>query len=898
MSAARLHKRAVKKAAKAAAKKRSAALRKKSAVKAVAPQNARKNSSKIPTRISELDKKKIVDYQHDETRRNNPAAGLVGAEIEAAKSKTYRIHDSHIPPMLRLSWAGRDGRRTMSVPTLSLHVHERIEPRAIIRAVQSNGNGQPPLFESPSENLPPQAAIRFYQHDTRWSNRLIAGDSLLVMNSLLEKEKYAGKVQCVYMDPPYGIKYGSNFQAFVDKREVQDGKDEDLTSEPEVLKAFRDTWENDMHSYVAYLRDRLFLARKMLAKTGSCFVQISGENLHLVRCLMDEIFGPENFISVITFRTKTGRLSDSFMDNVSDYLVWYAKDKGMMKSRKVYQAKKVEGDAVWSFVELKNGERRKMTKAEREDHSTLPSGAKVYRLRSLAPVGYNANATFNVEFEGKNYGPPGPAGRKSWRTNKQGMERLKAAGRIAVTKDHLEYIFYHDDFPYTVISNNWADTRGTSDKRYVVQTADEIVQRCILMSTDPGDLVFDPTCGSGTTAYVAEHWGRRWVTCDTSRVALTLARQRLMTARFDYYRIQDDNAGVQSGFVCRTVPHITLKSIANNIPPEKEVLHDQPDADKTRARVTGPFTVEAVPAPIVKSPEELTRAAKKNRESVPALPAGMESARQGETLRHSEWRDELMQSGVCGKGRAKVMFSWVESCADSPILNLKFETKGANPKRGFVSFGPEHGPLSQWQVERVRKEAARRSLDSELLVFAAFEFDPEAARTLDELDWPGVTVLKVKMNADLQTTDLKKKSDGEPFWLMGRPDVELRQLKSGRDHGKWVAEVRGFDYYNPRTGKVDPREAGKHIAAWMLDTNYDERSVFPRQVFFPMAGKSKEGWTPLARALKNEVDLDKIEMFQGTKSLPFELGDKRLVAVKIVDDCGIESLRVLDPDRS
>ena len=906
MSAARLHQRAKAKAAKTVAQKRAAKARK-AANKTRGNPVVRKGAPKRLAPAPKPDKRQIADYHHNKTRRNPPAVGLAAAETGPEKIKTYRM-DSHLPPLLQLSWAERERRRTMSIPTLSLHVHERIEPRAIIRAVRSNGNGQPPLFEAPSENLPPQEAIQFYQHDTQWSNRLIAGDSLLVMNSLLEKEKYGGKVQCVYMDPPYGIKYGSNFQPFVNKREVRDGKAEDLTSEPEVLKAFRDTWQNEIHSYLPYLCDRLFLARKMLAETGSCFVQIGEENVHLVRCLMDDIFGVENFVSVITFRTKTGRLSDSIMANVSDYLIWYAKAKGSMKSRKVYLAKEVEGDAVWSSVQLPNGKRRKMTKAERGDHSLLPGGARVYRLRSLAPVGYNPNATFSVEFEGKIYGPPGPPGRRSWCTNKEGVERLKAAGRIEAVGEHLEYVFYFDDFPHTAISNNWADTRGASDKRFVVQTANEIVQRCLMLTTDAGDLVFDPTCGSGTTAHVAEQWGRRWITCDTSRVALTLARQRLMTATYEYYRLVDEGKGISGGFDHKTVPHVTLKSLARGKPAEEETLADVPKKDSAKARVTGPFTVEAVPAPVVRSPEELIRGPKKNKEADDALPAGAEAARRGETLRHSEWRDELMQSGIRGKGGGKIMFSWVESCAGSPILNLKFETKGANPKRGFVSFGPEHAPLSQWQVERARKEAARRSLDSELLVFAAFEFDPEAARTLDELEWPGVTVLKVKMNADLQTADLKKQSDGEPFWLMGRPDVGLRRLQSGKDRGKWVVKVRGFDYYDPRTGKIESRDADKHIAAWMLDANYDERQVFPSQVFFPMAdkiyppkggrgGKRADGWTPLALALKAEVDPEKIEAFHGTESLPFELGGRRLVAVKIVDDRGIESLRVLDPER-
>jgi adenine-specific DNA-methyltransferase len=424
------------------------------------------------------------------------------------------------------------------------------------------------------------------------------------------------------------------------------------------------------------------------------------------------------------------------------------------------------------------------------------------------------------------------------------------------------------------------------------------------MTTDPGDLVFDPTCGSGTTAYVAEQWGRRWITCDTSRVAITLAKQRLMTALFDYYELAHPEEGVGSGFIYKTVPHITLKSIANNEPPAQETLYDQPFVDNKRTRVTGPFTVEAVPAPVVKPIVDVGRIAD------PTIEADISIARTGETLRHAEWRAQLLRSGIRGKNGQYILFSRVEPLAGTRWLHAEAETKpndrGSDtvrealpeykkPQRVVISFGPEHAPLEQRQVELAWEEGRKLVPRPGIVVFAAFQFDPEAAKDIDELDPAkiGMTLLKVQMNADLLTDDLKKKrSSSESFWLMGQPDVKLTKLKSGDDKGKYQVEVLGFDYYNTKTGIIESGGSDR-IAMWLLDTNYDGRSLFPRQVFFPMAADD-EGWARLAKSLKAEIDEDLIEAYRGTVSLPFEAGKNRRIAVKIVDDRGIESLKVME----
>lgn len=419
------------------------------------------------------------------------------------------------------------------------------------------------------------------------------------------------------------------------------------------------------------------------------------------------------------------------------------------------------------------------------------------------------------------------------------------------------------------------------------------------MTTDPGDLVFDPTCGSGTTAYVAEQWGRRWITCDTSRVALTLAKQRLMTAVFDYYELAHLEEGVGSGFKYKPVPHITLKSIANNEPPAQETLYDQPQVDRKRTRVSGPFTVEAVPAPAVKSVEEILGDAPQE--------ADASIARSGETLRQTEWRDELLRAGIRAKAAQHIRFARLEPLPGCRWLHADGETRPSaegsdrvreggtayTPQRIVVSFGPEHAPLEQRQVAHAIEEAQTLVPKPKLIVFAAFQFDPEAAKDIDETNWPGVTLLKAQMNADLLTDDLKKKrASNESFWLIGQPDVRLEKIAKGDDKGKWRVSVEGFDYYNTKTGSIESGGSDR-IAVWLLDTDYDGRSLFPRQVFFPMAGPD-EGWAKLARNLKAEIDEERVEAYRGTVSLPFAPGKHQRIAVKIVDDRGIESLKVME----
>ena len=942
---------------------------------------------------SKAKKRKIEQYDHkDKKRINNPPVGLVTPETDPPLP-THKIYD-YIPPVPtvkpgkaldydphldpQLVWAGKKEHSSFEVPTVSLHVHETIDPRTIIDAVRRrNGNGlpaQPSLFERPEEKLPLRDAVDFYKHAHGWSNRLIAGDSLLIMNSLLEKEGMAGQVQMIYLDPPYGIKYGSNFQPFVNKRDVKDGKDEDLTQEPEMIRAFRDTWELGIHSYLTYLRDRLLLARELLHESGSIFVQIGHENLHLVRAIMDEVFGPANHCPDIAFQ-KTSYATADLVPEVSDYLLWYGKDAAKIKFRKLFFSSLPSGDELASwYLEVANGEIRKVSSVELADSTKIPRDARLFQSRDAASAGAGAS-TFTFRFGAKDYHP---GTNRHWKTNLEGMKYLLHANRLFAAENSLRYKRYSTDYPWTEYTNVWTDTIVGSfhePRVYVVQTSPKVLQRCILMTTDPGDLVLDPTCGSGTTAFVAEQRGRRWITCDTSRVAVTLAKQRLMTAQFDYYELAHPDEGVGSGFRYKTVPHVTLKSIANN--PEiregltreqidaaiakyadQETLYDQPYVDKSRVRVTGPFTLEAVPAPTVRSLEDIERDITNASYSAPVIPNPSQSrgsvtpassrdsrdpnagegpaspavlhpaqsrtsvtptssqtptplldasvARKGPTLRHTEWRDELLKTGLRGKGGHHIDFSRVEPLAGTRWLHADAETKGVKPERVVFSFGPEYSLLEQRQVELAWEEARTLSPKPAILVFAAFEFDPEAAKDIDSMtkEKTGMTFLTAQMNADLLTEDLKKKrASNQGFWLVGRPDVEVRPakkseipasvvagLQTGTSH--LIAEVRGFDYYDTRTGSIESGSAAK-IAMWLLDTDYDGRSLYPRQVFFPMADDD-EGWARLARNLKAEIDPDLIEQYRGTISLPFEPGAHKRIAVKVIDDRGVESLKVVD----
>ncbi len=969
------------------------------------PPNSRRNAR------GRTEPVQVLSYRHGETRMNNPEVGMVHAATDPDGDKTTWAYDPHLDPALNfdsaragietliddalasndpgrmkealeelkrlqqpyLTWTGKAETTSFTVDTVSLHVHERVDPATILAHVAKRLSGkdaasqwqQPDLFAAPFENLPLRQALEFYRHEKGWSNRLVAGDSLLVMNSLLTKESMGGCVQMIYMDPPYGIKYGSNFQPFVNKRDVKDRSDKDLTQEPETIKAFRDTWELGIHSYLTYLRDRLLLARELLSESGSIFVQIGDENVHRVRMLMDEVFGEENFVSLLSYRSSVP-LGATYVPGIMTYVLMYAKARDRMKFKSLFSERDPEEEIRYAFTERSDGHYARMTVSQRKEVDHVAKTSRLFVAENLNSAGRTESCVFSFDFEGSEYVPTQG---KSWKTNLDGMKRLTLAGRILSPAGNLNYKLYLDDYPVRELTDVWMDTQGASDKTYVVQTSNKVIQRCLLMTTDPGDLVLDPTCGSGTTAYVAEQWGRRWITCDTSRVAITLAKQRLMTASFDYYILRDPHEGLKGSFNYETVPHITLKSIANNpdidtiydedhpkiaaalvdlnaaltaAPPgplepsqgvrkgepvrfedgetlhewevpfawpedwpaaarsafdafhkarqamqrrmdqsiadhaQQETLYDKPHVDKTRLRITGPFSVEAVPAPTVLSLDE----------SLPPQEADATIARSGETARQALWRDELLETGVRAKNGAVLRFAELETLPSTKTIHASGSLQSCEPV--VVSFGPAHAALEQRQVETAMQEAYTLLPRPQFVLFCAFAFGPEAAKDIDEMSVPDMVFLKVQMNTDLLTEDLKKKrASNQSFWLMGQPDVKLRQ----RDDGLWQVKVNGFDYFDPRAG--DLVSGGKNkIAMWSLDTDYDQRSLMPHQVFFPMAG-DRDGWHRLRKTIRAQLDEDLLEQFHSTVSLPFAAGENRRIAVKIVDDRGIESLRIM-----
>lgn len=780
----------------------------------------------MPKPRKKTTKSKVDLYIHKgEKRKNNPPVGLVSTTTDKLNGRTKYQHDPHIDPFL--SWAGKAEGMSFEVPNVSLHIHELIDPARIIKSFlkPTKADEQLSIFEEPA-NYPPLAkAIDFYKHEHDWTNRLIAGDSLLVMNSLLVKEGMAGKVQMIYIDPPYGIKYNSNFQPFVNDHAVKDGNDDEIPAEPEMIQAFRDTWELHIHSYLTHLRDRLILAKELLHESGSVFIQINDDNVHLIRSICDEVFGSKRFVGLIAFKTATNQNAKR-VQRLYDYLVWYSR-------------------------------------------SDSPKFHSLYRERTQEEI---ENTFNNIEVGGKRY----KAAQLDYTAEQ--IKRLKAAGRLTDNDRYGKR--YPEDFPFTELDNVWQGTiisTYSKEKIYVVQTSTVAIERCMLMTTDNSDLVLDITCGSGTTAYVAEQWGRRWITCDTSRVAITLAKQRLLISPFDYYVLEHPEEGIKSGFAYAKIPHITLNQIANGDPPKQDILLNKPNKNTQKIRVTGPFTVEAVPSLRVKPFDG---------KMLKLDLSGAELARTGETGKQTEWRDELKASGIRAIGGRTMAFSIVEPMAATRYLHARAEVleKDGTNKLAYISFGPDFGPLEQRQAEMAINEARSLKEKPDFVIFAAFHFDPEAAKDIDQMEWKGVTILKAQMSVDLLTADLRKKrSSNQSYWLIGQPDVEVKKLKDGR----FVVKVNGFDYYNPITGEIESKGTS-HIAMWFLDTDYDERCILPDQVFFP-EGDQKRDWSRLARALKSEVNTDALEKFSGVQSLPFTAGGNKKIAVKIIDNRGIES---------
>jgi len=865
---------------------------------------------------------KIESIRHKDKRRNIPTEELrdfVADDELTPKSMLYP-RDPSLDP--QLVWKGKDeqDREDLSVPVVPIYIQEKIHPQAIIDAlprIEQAGDDQPNLFADfnggPKEF---EQKIDFYHHEQNWSNRLILGDSLLAMTSLAEKEGLKGKVQTIYLDPPYGVKFGSNWQVSTRKRDVKDGKAEDATRQPEQVRAFRDTWKLGIHSYLAYLRDRLVVARDLLTESGSVFVQIGDENVHLVRSLLDEVFGSENSCGLIQFQKTTGAGSPAIgtdvIASVVDYVLWYAKNAESVKYRQLYVEKSLgeEGTTQYVNAQSPNGDTdRRLTEEELRNPDTIPEGWKVFASDNLTSQSAGETTLFEFDVNGQKFRP----GKGGWKTNLKGMKKLAVAHRLKPIGNSLMYRRFFADFPVSPINNLWRDvliTGFSEQKVYVVQTSSKVPERCILMTTDPGDLVLDPTCGSGTTAYMAEQWGRRWITMDTSRVAVALARTRLMAARYPYYLLADSPEGIKKeaeqtgkmppeyktegdikkGFVYKRVPHVTLKSIANNPDikegmsreeidraiarhADTESLYHLPFQDNKYVRVCGPFSVESL------SPHRVLSAASENQD-------GAVSDREGREQQDfaSMIIDNLKKAGVQNTRKAeRLTFDRLDPYAGA-WLHAAGEYTDAEGKtrRVAVSIGPEHGTLGPQQVKEAAKEAVQ-GVGFDMLIVCGFAFDPHVAEEVKR--YGKLIVLPTKMNPDLAMGDelLKKTGAGNLFMVFGEPDVDIK-----KKNGHIVAEIKGLDVYDPTTGQIRSSSTDD-IACWFIDTNYNGESFFVRHAYFTGA---QEPYDKLKRALRADIDEAAWSSLYSTVSRPFDKPESGKIAVKVINHYGDEVLKV------
>jgi adenine-specific DNA-methyltransferase len=906
--------------------------------------------------------KSVESLTHDEaTRKNIPTAEFQSVlEKEQQQPKQIRYpRNTDLDP--QLVWRGKDEQdwSDLVVHAPPLYIQEKVHPKALIDDLlretkeREHGAGQITADLFADFNGIPKGADKteFYQHDQNWTNRMILGDSLQVMASLAEREGLRGKVQCIYFDPPYGIKFNSNFQWSTTSRDVKDGKADHITREPEQVKAFRDTWRDGIHSYLTYLRDRLTVARDLLTDSGSIFVQIGDENVHRVRAVMDEVFGETNFVSQIVYRTTTGKASAA-LDSTRDFVLWFSKSLPDMKFRRPWFERDVEADANFRFDFNLAGE-------------FVPATDKPYRIARMNPITSQSGSSttlFEYPLCGQKFSP----GKGGWKTNLTGMERLRKSQRLTFSGRTLGFVRPFRDFACQSHADIWDDTRqsGFGDSKvYVVQTATSVIQRCMLMATDPGDLVLDPTCGSGTTATVAEQWGRRWITIDTSRVALALARARIMGARYPFYLLADSRDGQQKeaevtrtapssqpvqgnirhGFVYERVPHITLKSIANNA--EIDVIWDQwqaklePLREKLNAALKQTWQEWEIPR---ESDAQWPDAAKKlhadwwqariarqqeidksiaakaefeylydkpydNKKCVRvAGPFTVESLSPHRMLgvdENDELIDTLKQDRADYSAKQTFPQMILENLKTAGVQQAHKEDRitftaltpwpgegsvcaegrymeGDTEKRAGIFIGPEFGTVQRCDLVEAARECGDAGFD--VLIACAFNYEAHAT---DFSKLGRIPVLKARMNADLHmAADLKNTGKGNLFVIFGEPDIDLLP----QDDGKLCVKVNGVDVFKPQTGEVIS-DGADGIACWFIDTDYNEESFFVRHAYFLGAN---DPYSALKTTLKAEIDPEAWATLNSDTSRPFEKPKSGRIAVKVINHLGDEVMKV------
>ncbi len=920
-------------------------------------------------------KKKVETLTHDEAKRKNiPTAeyqSVLDKEEQTPIRVAYENRNRDLDP--QLVWRGKDEKdwSDFIVQAPPLYIQEKVHPKVLIDDLlrqSERAKSEKESAESGFQNnlfgdfngLPDDnAKTEFYQHDANWSNRMILGDSLQVMASLAEREGLRGKVQSIFFDPPYGIKFNSNFQWSTTNRDVKDGKTEHISREPEQVKAFRDTWRDGIHSYLTYLRDRLITARDLLTESGSIFVQIGDENVHRVRALMDEVFGEGNFIVQIGFQ-KTGGLAGKFLESTQDYILWYAKEKNNLKFRKLFLDRK-EG-----HTSLDRYDQHESIIFNEEPINKAKTEIKTSRRFQLAPLysdGESGSGNNSILFKGNQYYTRSGT---HWKTRPEGNVRLCKANRIGKMGQTIRYKRYISDFNVIPITERWDSMQLGVKRTYIVQTANEVIKRCLLMATDPGDLVLDPTCGSGTTAYVAEQWGRRWITIDTSRVALALARARIMGARYPYYLLADSPEGqkkeakvtetvpskkptfndIRQGFVYERVPHITLKSIANNaeidaiwenfqkiLEPKRKKMNEHLKqnweewkiprfAEKRWSAVTKGIHKDWWEQRIARQKEIDASIADKaefeylfdkpyqdNKKVRVAGPFTVESLSPHRVLGVDE-NDELIDQVAESNSK----YGEKQSFPEMILENLKtagVQQAHKEDKINFTSLIPWPGDLVCAEgkyIEGDEKngkkkraaifigpefgtvlradlvEAAREAGDADFDVLVACAFNYEA-RTTEFTKLGRIPVLKARMNADLHMSeDLKNTGKGNLFVIFGEPDIEILDAANKQIQIK----VNGVDVFHPNTGEVRS-DGADGIACWFIDTDYNEESFFVRHAYFLGAN---DPYKALKTTLKAEINEEAWETLHSDTSRPFDRPKSGRIAVKVINHLGDEVMKV------
>lgn len=906
----------------------------------------------------------------DASRKNIPTAeyqSVMAKNDQSPIRVAYERRNRDLDP--QLVWRGKDEQdwSDLVVNAPPLYIQEKVQPKALIddlrrrteKGAQGQSGGMADLF-SDFNGLPEDAdKTDFYQHEGHWQNRMILGDSLQVMASLAEREGLRGKVQCIYFDPPYGIKFNSNFQWSTTSREVKDGSADHITREPEQVKAFRDTWRDGIHSYLTYLRDRLTVARDLLTDSGSIFVQIGDENVHRVRLVLDEVFGDENFVSEIVVIKSSG-LGANTLPRQNDFILMYAKSAQSLKYRQQFKQKSLDGEGAGAYQSAKksDGTIRRLSKEEIESPELIPKEYSALRFGDLTKPG--PGAKYEIEFQGGIYSSKS----RWWGVPKEALLRAIKADRVSGSATTLSYQRLLSDWSAFPLTNIWADTGTGSglNKVYVVQTDEKIVQRCLLMATDPGDLVLDPTCGSGTTATVAEQWGRRWITIDTSRVALALARARIMGARYPYYLLTDSRDGqlkeaeitrsapstqpvqsnIRHGFVYERVPHITLKSIANNVEidviwdkwqgtlePLREKLNtvlkqswqewDIPreaqakwsaeatklHADWWQARIARQEEVDGSIAAKAEF-EYLYDKPYENKKAVRvAGPFTVESLSPHRVLGVDE-NDELIDSirdeaverdfveiiletlRVAGVQQAhkdaKIDFTALHPWPGELICAEGRYMEGNKQRRAAIFIGPEFGTVSRPDLVAAAREAG--DADFDVLIACAFNFDAHSA---DFGKLGRIPVMKARMNADLHMAeDLKNTGKGNLFVVFGEPDIEILDSGDDGEPGQVRVQVKGVDVFKPNTGEVESSSPDE-IACWFIDTDYNEESFFVRHAYFLGAN---DPYKALKTTLKAEIDQEAWSTLNSDVSRPFDKPSSGRIAVKVINHLGDEVMKV------